>query len=145
MYCLHFDGSSLQYCDVMWKPPVPCMRFESAAAVVTRACGPKKLMKGMMFISETTVLGREELDLEDPTPRETQSQTYRCEIVPPEAVVQEGSMVHGFYLPPWEVDFQNFKRFLELQQQNPVSLSKMQKAALRDWCSMSIMVGTTRP
>ena len=32
--------------------------------------------------------------------------------------------------------FQNFKRLLELQQ-NPVSLSKMQKAALRDWCSMS--------
>ena len=97
----------------------------------------KKVDDGNDVISETTVLGREELDLEDPTPRETQSQTYRCEIVPPEAVVQEGSMVHGFYLPPWEVDFQNFKRFLELQQQNPVSLSKMQKAALRDWCSMS--------
>lgn len=96
------------------------------------------------FASEATVFGHghdghDELDLEDPTPSlETQSQTYRCEVVLPETVVQEGCMVHGFHLPPWDDDVKSLKRALEFQPQAaPVSLSKMQKAALRDWCSMS--------
>ena len=58
-------------------------------------------------------------------------------MVLPETVVQEGCMVHGFHLPPWDDDMKSLKRALEFQPQAPVSLSKMQKAALRDWCSMS--------
>lgn len=50
----------------------------------------------------------------------------------PETVVQEGCMVHGFYLPPWGSDLDNIQ-----PQNGPVGLSKMQKAALRDWCSIS--------
>ena len=47
-----------------------------------------------------------------------------------------GSM--AFTCPPWDDDVKSLKRALEFQPQAaPVSLSKMQKAALRDWCSMS--------
>lgn len=54
-------------------------------------------------------------------------------MVLPDAVVLEGSLVHGFHLPPWG---ETYEHNLPIQL-SPVSLSKMQKAALRDWCSMS--------
>ncbi|CAE7301350.1 Capn7 [Symbiodinium pilosum] len=63
----------------------------------------------------------------------------RCEVVLPETVLQEGSSVHGFHLAPWEKQQEYWESLKETEtsaQGSPVSLSRMQKAALGQFCCM---------
>ena len=57
----------------------------------------------------------------------------------PETVLQEGSSVHGFHLAPWEKHEEYWEQLNQESpaQGSPVSLSRMQKAAMSEWCCMA--------
>ncbi|CAE7291359.1 CAPN7 [Symbiodinium sp. CCMP2592] len=82
-----------------------------------------------------------EFDLENPplAPPAARGPIYRCEVVLPETVLQEGSSVHGFHLAPWEKHEEYWEQLNQESpaQGSPVSLSRMQKAAMSEWCCMA--------
>ncbi|OLQ10354.1 Calpain-7 [Symbiodinium microadriaticum] len=82
-----------------------------------------------------------EFDLENPplAPPAARGPIYRCEVVLPETVLQEGSSVHGFHLAPWEEHEEYWEQLNQESpaQGSPVSLSRMQKAAMSEWCCMA--------